>query len=277
VTASLAGDKLVMIIFAKYALFYDSYYGFKDYGAECEYVIGLAHRFCPGEIRRILELGCGTGGHAFPLAHMGFDVVGVDLSHAMIDQARNKATALRARGENPATLPDIRHGDARTYRDGTLYDLCLSMFAVMGYLTSNQDFLSGLHTARAHLRPGGLFIFDVWYGPAVLSQRPEPRLQESEKGSSKILRVVTPELDPYRQVTRVRYRIIEIEGDVVKAQAEETHEMRFFFAQELGLFLEAAGFEFVTALPFMGPEREPGLDDWNVCVVARSTGGGSPP
>jgi SAM-dependent methyltransferase len=266
-----------MSIFDRYALFYDSYYGFKDYKAECDYVIGLARRFFPGEIRRILDLGCGTGGHAFPLAQMGFDVVGVDLSHAMIDQARSKIMTLRAQGEKPAALPDIRQGDVRAYRDGTLYDLCLSMFAVMGYLTSNEDFHAGLRTARAHLPEGGLFIFDVWYGPAVLSQRPEPRLQEFEKGPSKILRVVTPELDPYRQVTRVRYRIIEIEDDTVKAQVEETHEMRFFFAQELKLFLEAAGFEFVAAFPFMGPEREPGLDDWNICVVAKAVGGESKP
>jgi SAM-dependent methyltransferase len=267
-----------MSIFDQYALYYDSYYGFKDYKAECDYVIGLARRFCPGEIRRILDLGCGTGGHAFPLAQMGFDVVGVDFSQAMICQARDKMGALRARGEGqPFSPPDIRQGDVRTYRDGTLYDLCVSMFAVMGYLTSNHDFLSGLQTARAHLRPGGLFVFDVWYGPAVLSQKPETRLQEFEKGPSKILRVVTPELDPYRQVTRVRYRIIEIEDDTVKAQVEETHDMRFFFAQELKLFLEAVGFEFVGAFPFMGPEKEPGLDDWNICIVARAAGGASKP
>jgi SAM-dependent methyltransferase len=263
-----------MNLFNQYALYYDSYYGFKDYAAECDFVIGLARRYGDAGTRRILDIGCGTGGHAFPLAQMGFDVVGFDLSPVMINQAHRRIESMRSQQDSPScALPSIVHGDARTYRDGTRYDLCISMFAVMGYLTSNEDFLAGLRTARAHLSEGNLFIFDVWYGPTVLSQRPENRLQEFERGPSRILRVVTPELDPFRQITRVHYRIIEIQGDTVKAQLEETHEMRFFFAQELRLFLELAGFQVVTICPFMGPVEQPKAEDWNICVVARATAG----
>jgi SAM-dependent methyltransferase len=256
-----------MNVFDRYALFYDSCYATKDYEGESAFLLGLAHRYVGKDIRRILDMGCGTGSHAGPLARRGFEVVGFDISDAMVQQAREKIGAAEAQD---VLKPVIRIGDIRAYRDRTLYDLCISMFAVMGYLTTNEDFVAGLKTARAHLATGGLFIFDVWYGPAVLTQRPERRSQEFQKGDSRILRLVTPELDIYRHVTKVHYRILEIRGNVVLTEMEETHEMRYFFAQELKLALSVAGFDLIAVRPFLENEREPTVDDWNVCVVAQA-------
>jgi SAM-dependent methyltransferase len=42
---------------------------------------------------RVLDVGCGTGRHAVPIAAMGAEVVGVDLSPAMLEQAAARATA----------------------------------------------------------------------------------------------------------------------------------------------------------------------------------------
>jgi hypothetical protein len=50
------------------------------------------------------------------------------------------------------------------------------MFAVLGYQGENDDVLAALKTAHRHARPGGLFLFDVWYGPAVLHERPSQRV-----------------------------------------------------------------------------------------------------
>ena len=58
-----------------------------------------------------------------------------------------------------------RHGDAT-----------VMMFAVLGYFPGNSDVQAALDSARRHLRPGGLFFCDMWYGPAVLSQRPSERI-----------------------------------------------------------------------------------------------------
>ena len=60
---------------------------------------------------------------------------------------------------------------------GGKFDAALMMFAVLGYQVENDDVLAALRTARRHLEPGGLFIFDVWYGPAVLHQRPSERVK----------------------------------------------------------------------------------------------------
>jgi len=84
-----------MRTFDGYARFYDTYYAIKNYEAECDFVLGVAKPYRDTAIRRILDLGCGTGGHAFPLARKGLYVVGVDLSETMLNTARSKLATIQ--------------------------------------------------------------------------------------------------------------------------------------------------------------------------------------
>jgi predicted TPR repeat methyltransferase len=70
-----------------YAEIYDWLYSDKDYAGECDLLEELFRRCSGREIQSILDLGCGTGGHAFPLADRGYQVLGVDRSADMIAQA----------------------------------------------------------------------------------------------------------------------------------------------------------------------------------------------
>jgi hypothetical protein len=139
---------------------------------------------------------------------------------------------------------------------------------VMGYLASNEEFLAGLRTARAHLDPGGLFIFDIWFGPAVLHIVPEPRVQEFIKDGLRTFRIARPALDVVRQVVKVDYTLLAIDGQKVAKEIKETHTMRYFFAQELKFFLVSAGFELAKICPFLDLAGEVSSDSWNVTVVA---------
>ena len=173
-TGKLSGQKwriTKMKIFKKYADFYDSYYIDKDYESEANFVLDLAKQTSTPPPRTVLDIGCGTGGHLIPFAKKGLKVTGFDLSEAMINQARKKI-------KNSNIKAKVKVDDARTYRDGKKYELVVAMFAVIGYLISNENFLAGLKTAMIHLSENGFFIFDVWFGPAVLHQMPETRIQE---------------------------------------------------------------------------------------------------
>src|SRR5438477_349480 len=55
-------------------------YSGKDYEGECGLIVEAVQRFGLDPTRSILDLGCGTGGHAIPLARRGYEVVGVDRS-----------------------------------------------------------------------------------------------------------------------------------------------------------------------------------------------------
>jgi SAM-dependent methyltransferase len=251
-----------MITYEKYADFYDSYYSHKDYNKEVNFVLELFKKHSNKTPKNILDLGCGTGGHLVPLAKRGFNVTGFDLSKNMINQANEKINKENVKAE-------LKIDDIRTYRDGMKYDLVLSMFAVMGYLTSNDDLLAGLKTAKIHLKNNGYFIFDVWFGPAVLNNMPETRIQEFEKDGLCTIRIVRPELDVVQQIVKVNYDILQIENNKIVEFVKESHKMRYFFIQELELFFNLAGLEFAGICPFMSPNEIPNIDDWNITVITK--------
>ena len=142
------------------------------------------------------------------------------------------------------------------------------MFAVMGYLVKNEDLLAGLRTAKKHLRPGGVFIFDNWFGPAVLAQQPEKRRHEYKDGPDTIVRAVSPELDPVGQSVTVNYTVtVSRDGKIIK-QSQEAHRMRYMFVQEMDLAMDTAGLELLHCCPFMAPNNSLSIDTWNVTFVA---------
>lgn len=253
-----------MKLFEKYADFYDSYYRNKDYNAEVNFVLDLANQNSTPPHRTILDMGCGTGGHLIPFAKKGLKVTGFDLSEAMIYKAKEKITKADIKAK-------VQVDDARTYRDGKKYNLVVSMFAVMGYLTSNEDFLAGLKTAMIHLNGDGIFIFDVWFGPAVLHQMPETRIQKFEKDGLQTLRLVRPELDVIKQIVTINYEILEFKDERTVEVVNESHKMRYFFIQELKFLLENAGLKLIKVCPFMDSSRQPTIDDWNISIVAKKT------
>lgn len=154
--------------FSEYSTFYDLYYARKDYAAEVDFVLELASRFGANP-QNLLDMGCGTGRHLEEFVKRGLKCDGFDLSAEMLSQARERL---------PRTGVGLSEGNIIDFENGEQYDLVVAMFAVMGYLPDNARLIAGLRTAQKHLRPEGVFIFDGWFGPAVLAQKPEERCHE---------------------------------------------------------------------------------------------------
>ncbi len=248
------------MVFSEYAHFYDVYYADKDYGAEADFVLDLANRFGCSP-KSLLDMGCGTGRHLAEFAKRGLKCDGFDLSEEMLAQARKRLDGQAV---------DLASGNLTTFENGKQYDLVVSMFAVVGYLVKNEDLLAGLRTARKHLNEGGVFIFDNWFGPAVLAQKPETRRHEYKDGDDVIVRAVTPELDPVGQNVVVNYEVtVTRDGEIAK-QTKEAHCMRYMFVQEMALAMQTAGLELACACPFMAPDEPLSIDTWNVTFVARA-------
>lgn len=246
-----------------YAAAYDTLYQEKDYDAECDLIekIFLEHSQKP--VRTVLDLGCGTGGHSLRLSSRGFDVVGIDVSPHMLGEAKNKAVG--GKGRLAYYLADIR--DVHLDR---AFDAALMMFAVLGYQRENQDVHRALSSARRHLRPGGLLIADIWYGPAVLAERPSERVRVIPSPRGRVIRHSSGELDSSRHLCHVHFHLWHLEGDRLAAETEEDHAMRYFFPREIPLFLEAAGFSLVRLGAFPDFARDPDESTWNALFVARA-------
>ena len=146
-----------MNIFNNYARYYDLLYQDKDYVGETQFIEQLVKTYAK-ETQAILDLGCGTGLHATLLAKQGYQVQGVDISQEMLQKASDRLSHLP-----PDLVSRLKftQGDICTVRLNQTFDVVLSLFHVVSYQTINEDLLATIATVKEHLKPGGIFIFDV--------------------------------------------------------------------------------------------------------------------
>lgn len=240
--------------FNLYSHYYDLLYHDKNYGGEVEYVL---NQFTKLKGNHILELGCGSGGHAEILCGMGNQVVGLDLSEGMIQLAIQKQIEDF----------DPRVGNIINFDLDVKFDCVISMFHVISYLTNNNDLFSCFSSVNRHLNKDGLFVFDFWYGPAVLEQKPESRIKEMENNMIYVNRKARPTLDRRNNIVNVEFKIeVTDKASGHSEVIQELHPMRYFFIPELEFIGEQSGFKLIKAEELMTCNA-PSESTWGVCVT----------
>jgi SAM-dependent methyltransferase len=237
----------------------------KDYEAECDFLEELFRRYHGRGIKNILDLGCGTGGHALPLARRGYKVHGIDLSVTMTAIAKDKANV-----QGLSERIWFETGNIQNVNLGKKFDAVICMFAVIGYQISNEELFAVLQNVRKHLKPKGLFICDFWYGPAVLKERPTERIKILNEKEDRIMRIARPEIDTQKNVVVVSYHLLRLRGIKLLEETRESHEMRYLFKPEIDFMLSQAGMQLVHFCPFGSPEQEAGEETWNVAAIAQA-------
>ncbi len=253
-------------VFGDYSRYYNLLYRDKDYTAEADFVLeAFARQGCAP--RTLLDLGCGTGKHALCLARHGVAVTGVDMSATMLDMGRAELATLPA--PRPEPLPELLPGDARSVRLGRTFDAVSSLFHVMSYQNTEQDALAMLETAKTHLSPGGLFLFDFWYGPGVLTDPPVAREKRMEDDQIVVNRQARPKHNVNNNLVAVHYDIAmtdKASGHV--SHLQETHSMRYWFMPELRHLAREAGLEPCAEGAWL--RHEPAtVDTWNAWMLVR--------
>jgi SAM-dependent methyltransferase len=251
-----------MTFMGSYAQRYDALYAAKDYQAECDLIERVFSKFDAAPAT-VLDIGCGTGGHVLELASRGYECTGVDMSPAMLEQAADKTTKLGL-PKSPKWLT----GNAKSFDIEQHFDAAIMMFAVVSYLTTNDDLMEALANIRAHLKPGSLFICDFWYGPAVLSVKPEDRVRVIETSDMTTIRRAITTLDSFEQTATVTFDLWSIHANGGLEKTTEAHKMRYFFPKEFELFLKLSGFSVLSMTEFPEISKDLGLDSWNALCVA---------
>lgn len=245
---------------AGYAAYYNLLYREKDYAGEAAYIDGLVRQHCPAA-QSILNLGCGTGQHDVELIKLGYqEGVGVDRSKEMLALAE-----ARLQGMDIAPPLSFCCGDVRTIRLNREFDAVLSLFHVVSYQQSDADLAAVFATAAGHLAQGGLFVFDCWYGPAVLHQLPSVRVKRLEDAAVSVTRIAEPVMHTAENSVDVRYQLFikdKLTGQV--EEIHETHRMRYLFLPEIRSLFQAAGMNMVFAQEWR-TGKDPGCDTWGVC------------
>ena len=254
-----------MKVFDHYATYYNLFYQNKDYVEEVRYLTDLLKIHAP-DARSLLELGCGTGAHAQHLAARGYEVLGIDLSSQMLEGALERLTSL---GPDVRSRLSFSKGDVRTFRSDKKFDAILSLFHVISYQITNEDLHAAFVSVKANLKPGGIFIFDCWYCPAVLTDRPEKRIKELENDLAYVTRRAEPMMRPQQNVVDVNYHItVKNKSDGQSNEFSETHPMRYLFIPEIEVICQSVGLKIVESQEWM-TGRPPGFDTWGVCFVVR--------
>lgn len=251
-----------MSVFGRYSRYYDLLYRDKDYQGETDFVHGVLTRHVRAG-GNLLELGCGTGRHAALLAGKGYAVHGVDRSTEMLKAAQQRAAQM----PKLASPPVFSQGDVRDLRLGKTFDAVVALFHVASYQTANDDLLAMFTTAATHLKPGGVFFFDYWYGPAVLTDRPAPRHKHMQSDEIEVERRATPQLDAVRSVVEVHYHVtIRDRATGIADELRETHSMRYLFTPEIELLAKLSGLRAVESFEWMSG-RPLDFTTWNGCSV----------
>jgi len=245
--------------FKKYAKYYDFIYNDKDYERECNFIEELFE--INKKPKNILELGCGTGNYTKILLSRGYEVTGVDISSEMLEIASEKCSA------------KFIKGDVRTIKIGDKFDCCLAIFAVMGYITKNRDIIKTLVNIRKHLKPSGIFIFDVWNGLSVMRILPEQRIKKLENDEVKIIRYAIPKLRAFEHICEVNYKLLILnKKNNMYGEIDEKHIIRFYFPQEIVYYLDNSGFEVLNICPFLDLKGKVDQNVWNMCIIAKAKG-----
>jgi SAM-dependent methyltransferase len=130
--------------------------------------------------RQVMDLCCGPGRHAIPLAQRGIEVTAVDLSPFLLDKARENA---RIAGVSV----EFVHSDMRRFARLNAFDAVLNLYTSFGYFPSREDDNRVLANIYASLRPGGVVVIDV-VGKELQGRRGD-RITDLPDGSTCIQRI----------------------------------------------------------------------------------------
>lgn len=171
---------------------------------------------------RLLDLACGWGRHAIPLARSGCEVTGLDLSEVLLDAAR-------AAGDAAGVPVEWVQGDMRDPPVRGSFDAVVSLFSSFGYSASDEDDLAVLRSVRRLLRPGGRLLLETMHRDLVAREFAE---RDWWPGPDDTPVLVEREFDPVLGVSHEWLRW----GSV-----EKYHKIRVRAASEWHALLDEAG------------------------------------
>ncbi len=133
-------------------------------------------------VRRLLDVGCGTGWHARLFAGWGIEVVGADPSEAMLQVAREVTAGL------PVTLVQAGFGDLESACPGP-FEAVVCLGNTLPHALSPEERLHALRAFRALLAPGGVCVVQTlnYDHLAATGERFQPLAQGTAEGREQLL------------------------------------------------------------------------------------------
>ncbi|MBC8162105.1 MAG: class I SAM-dependent methyltransferase [Roseiflexaceae bacterium] len=223
-----------MSSFDAFARFYHA-----DYGSFCDDL-----PFYRALLRRAagpaIELMCGSGRLLTPLVREGFNVTGVDISPALLAQAKRN---LDAAGIGVGM--QLQLGDVRQPLSGDPYAAAFVAINSFMHLATVEDQLAALRHTHAALRPGGLLALDLFNPDPVDLLRHDNELVLDKMfaldDGTLVQKFVAQAVDMATQTSSVTFIYDELADQLVR-RTTLAFSMRWLYRYELEHLLARCGF-----------------------------------
>lgn len=223
-----------------YALYYDLLYSHRDIKSEADFLEWVFREYSSVNVRKVIDVGCGTGLHAIELGKRGYEVLGIDSSPEMIRIALSKSKA--------AGLSNVYfiQADATQCEFEEGFDAAIAMYGVVSYFTSDDSLLGFFRCIRRALKPGSVFVFDTWNLIGVHSKRvyyETPFATFRKSGSTLAIKEEEWRVDFLEQVAdaEISWSIIDLAKGTVNVFNHKL-KLRLFTPRELIHVLRETGF-----------------------------------
>lgn len=262
-------------VYSDFAVVYDELMDDTPYGQWCERLDSLIGKYGvsrPGrdsetlldsEKNLVLDLGCGTGTLTELMYGKGYDMIGVDLSEAML------GIALKKREESGSEILYLR----QDMRELELYSTVGTVFCVcdsLNYILEEEELLQVFSLVDNYLFPGGIFIFDFNTDYKYREIIGDATIAENREDCSFIWENF---YDPETAINEYDLTVfVRQEGDCFR-RFSETHFQRGYTLDQITSLVERSGMALVEVMDADTGEAVT-RESERIYVVAREQGKG---
>jgi len=219
---------------------YTDYYDLKAEGLflkvneEIEFFKFAFENYADMQIKKILDVGCGTGRHYVPLTQAGYEVTGLDPSENMLSKLRIKL-------EKAHVKPNIVVKDMREIDFDTQFDAIICMNSAFLYLLTDDDILNTLKAFQKALNNGGLVIIDIMNFLSLIGRYREEVIGRQIKDGVICETAIRHSIEDLPAIwNHDEFGIINDNGTEITYH--EQHNLRMVNYNEMRRFLKDAGF-----------------------------------
>ncbi|MDA1192243.1 MAG: class I SAM-dependent methyltransferase [Candidatus Poribacteria bacterium] len=229
----MASDR---IPYSGFAFAYDDMMQNVDYKRWVNYMIDLFEHY-DVKPERVLDLACGTGSIAVPLASMGYEVTGIDRAKEMIEVGESKA-------RRQQVAVEWKVGDMRRFKVDRPFDAVLCLYDSINYALDYEELNSVIKRVHDALEPDGLFIFDITTERNIVEHFHLQTFAENRGDYSYVWKNIYAKYDKICRTELTFF--LRKEGGLFERHVE-MHLQKIFEMNELKKALKDNGFQYLSA------------------------------
>ena len=215
---------------------------------------------------KVLDICCGNGRIAIPLAKRGFDVVGIDISKVLIDDAETKAQEYGVKNRTKFIAADMRDLKSVLKEEGR-FNLVISVWTSIGCYDADTD-TKILAQARSLAEPKGLLVIDTVNRDAFIASSLDRLKVYNEYGRLVVLEEPTPDYSASRVSTK--WRFYSRDGNDLKYIDTVEYNVRQYSFHELVGMISKAGWTLLGAYDHLRTLQTFTPKSSRIVIVARA-------